>query len=710
MNFIYPSLLLVFSCFYMLKSSLAQVHENQRLGEVLVQLKYGQKPEDLIKKFPSYTLKEVVSNSWNIYLFEFDASEKQGRTAINELRGAPAVRNVQPNHRVELRLAFPDDARFDTQWGMHNSGANNGKDDADIDAPEAWELTTGGLTATGDTIVVAVIDGGFQLNHEDLDFWINYHEIPGNGIDDDNNGYVDDYYGWNAMNNTPLASATGSNGTHGTHVAGIVGAKGNNEIGVAGVNWNVKIMAIRGSSGDEATVIRAYSYVFDQRKLYNETDGEKGAFVVSTNASFGVDFGNPEDFPLWCGIYDSLGTLGILNAGATANRNINVDLVGDIPTACESPFMISVTNTTRLDNRNSGAAFGAQTIDLGAPGTDVVSSVPTNNYSSQTGTSMATPHVAGAIALMWSAASEEMLYLYKKVDPGKVALFMKEILLGNVDKIPALDSITTSGGRLNLNKAVNGVIDFNKNFLVPVVTNDTSCYPRSFILKAISYHHEKIVQWIDSSGSVFYSGNTYVTPELTESTTFFAVLYDTINGITSERVPVQAVLISPEVSTSGNVVLTADDSALLVASGGINYQWFPSDGLSNTDADSVIASPILTTTYFVIVTDQNGCITTDSVKVTVVPLLNNPLSSCIISPNPSVNRIKIEFSSQILPDYKLQANIYNILGQNLYSSGIITNDPFFIERGNIAEGIYFLVISSEPLRIKWSERIVFRNN
>jgi hypothetical protein len=469
-------------------------------------------------------------------------------------------------------------------------------------------------------------------------------------------------------------------------------------------------MAIRGSSGDESTVIRAYSYVFDQRKLYNETNGEKGAFVVATNASFGVDFGQPENFPLWCGIYDSLGTLGILNAGATANRSINVDLVGDIPTACQSPYMIAVTNTTRNDTKNFGAAFGAKNIDLGAPGTDIMSTVPTDNYTSQTGTSMATPHVAGAIALMWSVASVEMLEIYKHVDPAKVALTMRELLLKNVDQIPALDTITSSGGRLNLFKAVNAVVENNRSYLIPVVTNDTSCYPRSFILQANAQHPKHIVHWIDTIGDVYHTGNLFITPELSETTTYFAVLFDTVNSSISERVPVEAVLLSPQISTSGNVVLTVEDSVQLNATGGISYQWFPSEGLSDSNTDSPKASPLLTTTYYVLVTDEQGCILTDSLRVTVVPLFNNPLSSCIVSPNPAREKIKIEFASQILPEYNLQANIYNFLGQRLYTSGVITSDPFVIDRGDLGEGIYYVIISSEPLQLKWSQKIIFRDN
>src|SRR5690606_36199811 len=143
-----------------------------------------------------------------------------------------------------------------------------------------------------------------------------YHEIPNNGIDDDGNGYVDDFLGWDADAADDDITGGTFGGGHGTPVAGIVGAKGNNGIGVTGVNWNVKLMIVVGG-GNEAQAIAAYSYPLSLRKLYNQTGGQRGAFVVSTNASWGIDFTQASTAPLWCAMYDTLGAYGILNAGAT---------------------------------------------------------------------------------------------------------------------------------------------------------------------------------------------------------------------------------------------------------------------------------------------------------------------------------------------------------------------------------------------------------
>lgn len=401
-----------------------------------------------------------TSKSLRVWTFTF-ASGVNVKEALAAAKTFPQVQLAQLNHYTARRVTVPNDANFSSMWGLDNTGQNGGTPDADVDAPEAWDITTGGLTVQGDTIVVAVIDGGFSLAHQDLNFWKNYSDIPGNGIDDDGNGYIDDRNGWNAYNSN--GNITSDN--HGTHVSGTVGARGNNTVGVAGVNWGVKIMPVMGSDGTESVVIEAYTYVLDARRLYNQSNGTMGAFVVSTNASFGVDAGQPQDYPIWCAIYDSLGAQGILNAGATANQNWDVDAVGDIPTACTSDFMIAVTNTTRYDLKNSGAAFGLTTIDLGAPGTSINSTLPGNSYGNLTGTSMATPHVAGAIALMYAAACSQMITDYR-THPDSIANLMRGYLLGSVDQISALNGLCTSNGRLNLYGALTAVQTYQCTTLV----------------------------------------------------------------------------------------------------------------------------------------------------------------------------------------------------------------------------------------------------
>lgn len=450
----------ILTVFFLVTVFAAQAQKPYAEGELMIQLNHKQYSiQDAVtaleQDYQHVSLQQVkkLSRKMKIHLFSFD-KEWNEHQLLEEIKKHPAVSEAQFNHRVELRSAtedtIPDDPYFDELWGLHNTGQTGGIEDADIDAPEAWMHTQGGITALGDTVVVAVVDGGVATQHEDLidNMWVNYAEIPDNDIDDDENGYVDDIYGWNAYNSD--GSIPGD--SHGTHVAGTVSARGGNGIGVTGVNWYAKIMAIAASSGFESTVVEGYSYVLDMRTLYNETDGEEGAFVVATNASFGVDQGDPDDYPLWGAIYDSLGQQGVLSAAATANASWDIDEVGDVPTAFESPYLVSVTNTNDQDEI-AFAGYGLNTIDLGAPGSSIYSTTPNDNYGYKTGTSMATPHVTGALAFLFSAADSAMMEAYKTA-PDSIALMIKDYMMFNVDSLPSLEGITVSGGRLNINNAV----------------------------------------------------------------------------------------------------------------------------------------------------------------------------------------------------------------------------------------------------------------
>ena len=418
-------------------------------GELIIQLFDDSRPELLSNDFQTLNLvpQRLLSKRLNIWLYKYDtlvAKSTGDETLLASVSNHSEVAIAQFNHKVSLRSTFPDDTDFGVQWGFHNTARSGGMLDADIDAPEAWDIVTGDTTVSGDEIVIAVIDNGFQLDHPDLNFWKNTLEIPNNGIDDDNNGYIDDYDGWNAYQSNGAISIR----NHGTHVSGICAARGNNGIGVSGVNWNVKVMPITGQSSSEATVVEAYGYVFEMRSRYNETGGAEGAYVVSTNSSFGIDFADPNNFPIWCSMYDAMGSIGIISVAATANRNIDIDAVGDMPTACGSDFLLSVTNTTNSDTKYI-AAYGATTIDLGAPGTAIYSTLPTNSYGYLTGTSMATPLVTGAVALMYSAACQSLMNKYEN-DPATFALQVKQIILNGTDPIPDLIGVTVSGGRLNI--------------------------------------------------------------------------------------------------------------------------------------------------------------------------------------------------------------------------------------------------------------------
>jgi subtilisin family serine protease len=382
--------------------------------------------------------------------------------ALKTLRANPEVAYAQKDHPLSLRaqdleaILTPNDPLFSQQWHLSNSKTPG----ADTHVTQAWaSYGAGGKDFAGNDVVMAVVDGGVDVKHKDLapNLWVNAGEIPGDGIDNDENGYIDDVNGWNSYNGNGNIPAE----RHGTHVAGIMGAAGNNDLLVSGLNWSGKVMAVAGSSGNTSQVVKAYGYVIAQKKLWLETKGAKGANIVATNSSFGVDEAdcNSRDYPVWNDLYNQMGALGILSAVATANRAYDVDKVGDVPSACDSPYIVGVTNTTDMDRINNRAAWGKLNVDLGAPGTAVVSTLPGDRTGPLTGTSMATPEVCGAIGLLHSLANKDFNEFYL-AHPADAALKLKEIMLTTVDEVADLKEVTASGGRLNVFNAATKIRSF----------------------------------------------------------------------------------------------------------------------------------------------------------------------------------------------------------------------------------------------------------
>lgn len=518
----------LFVVFALLLSSLLMAQEKPYVSnELLIQLKPGVQPLDFLKTsgFEQIGLKpqELLSKNMNIYLFTFEDNLYSHDEILHEIRGNYFVSGAQNNHYITERETIPTDPGFTNQWHHKNTGQTGGTTDNDIDTPDAWDITTGGTTEFGDEIVVCVLEGGgANINHPDINdnIYVNVNEIPGNGIDDDGNGYIDDINGWNTGSN----SDSHNSGNHGTQVMGMIGAEANNAIGTVGVNHNIKMMLISGFSTSEAGVIAAYDYPLTQRKLYNSSGGSNGAFVVVTNASWGIDGANPNNYPLWCNYYDTLGIHGILNAGATTNSNFNVDTGGDMPTACGSPYMISVTASNHNDQRTF-SGYGQTTIDLAAPGQNVYLPTGTQSYTTATGTSFATPCVAGAIALAYSAPCVSLANLFTS-DPQAGADYIRQQLMATVDIVPSLATDCVTGGRMNVNTFINSIMNgcSNSGCITPYQVNDVEdnfdTYTLSWGGTATDYYIYTRLSGAANWDSILVSANTYQLTNLDYCSTY----------------------------------------------------------------------------------------------------------------------------------------------------------------------------------------------
>jgi len=431
-------------------------------GQILIQVKEEKDLHSIVSRFTALRRANPVNqlNSLSphdqIYSLEFNFVRYNENELLEKIRNQSRTIAAQFNHFISTRHNTPDDPQFTSQWQWLNNGINGKTKNLDTKAYLAWNSTTGGHTKKGKEIVVAIIDDGTEATHPDLinNTWFNTKEIPGNKLDDDKNGYTDDYSGWNILSSNDSVD----HGEHGVSVNGLIGAAGNNHAGVAGINWNIKMMNLKYDVRlgiKESDVISGYLYVLNQRKIYNASQGQSGAFIVATNASWGIDNGKPADAPLWCGIYDSLGVAGILNVGAADNRiNINVDSVGDLPSLCPSNYFIAVTSIAS-DGKRTGA-YGVKNIDLAAPGDQIFTTRPNKGYGFDSGTSFAAPIVAGSIGLLYANNCEQLDGL-ALTNPGLAALLVRSALLSSTDSLSALKGVINTGGTLNILRALDAI-------------------------------------------------------------------------------------------------------------------------------------------------------------------------------------------------------------------------------------------------------------
>ena len=363
--------------------------------------------------------------------------------AIARLRSNPSVLYAEPNWVVHVDNT-PNDPRFPEMWALRNTGQEGGHPGSDIDAVRAWDIATG-----DSTLMIGVIDTGIDYQHPDLapNMWTNEAEANGNtGVDDDHNGYIDDIHGYDFANGDgdPF-----DDHFHGTHCAGTIAARGNDGYGIVGINWRAKLVAIKflnaAGSGSTAGAIASVQYAI--------TVGVK----LTSNSWGGGDFSQA-----LLDAINAAGAAGQLFVAAAGNSSSDNDHVPTYPASYVTPYIVAVAATDRFDIKAGFSNYGATSVHLAAPGASILSCAPGGGYQLLSGTSMATPHVAGALALV------EGRY------PLLSNLQAKDLVLGAVDVLPQLAGLVKTGGRLNVFRALTALDTIPPSGVSDLAVTETS--------------------------------------------------------------------------------------------------------------------------------------------------------------------------------------------------------------------------------------------
>lgn len=353
------------------------------------------------------------------------AAGQSFEATLATLNASPSVLYAEPNYIWSIDQIVPNDTQYPSQYYLNNTGQGGGTPGADIRAQLAWTLQT------GTRVVIAVIDTGVNYNHPDLqnNIWSNPGEIAANGVDDDRNGFVDDIRGWDFANNdnNPI-----DDNRHGSHVAGIIAAQGNNATGVSGVNWSAQIMPLKfmtaTGSGTSANAIRALNYAVAKGAKISNNSWGGGAFSQALQDAVAAA--------------EQAGHLFVAAAGNAASNN---DTTPSYPASYTNANIISVASTTNTNGLSTFSNFGARSVDVGAPGQGILSTVLGSATATLSGTSMAAPVVAGVAGLM--LASNGSLSLSA----------LRNAILSSSDPVPALSGRTVTGGRVNAFRALQAI-------------------------------------------------------------------------------------------------------------------------------------------------------------------------------------------------------------------------------------------------------------
>ena len=403
--------------------------------EVLVKFKSGVSDEaiEALTARMHDRVEDRIENADGVEAID-DLDNADPASIVAEYNKLPEVEYAEPNYEIKLEEesegplvpVLPHDPQFENQWALSNSGQRGGKKGADISATLAWATTTG-----SDKVVVAVLDTGVDYTHEDLaaNMWTRPDSLP--PYHDAELGTIDDVNGFNAIDN---ASDPMDDNGHGTHCAGIIGAEGENDLGIAGVNWKVQIMPLKfmgaGGSGTTKDAIEAINYVINRKKA--------GVNVRIISASWGSTQRSRALETVIRKAYEN----DILFVAAAGNSSVDNDRTPHFPSSYDVPNVISVAALDRHDQLASFSNFGAKSVAIAAPGVDILSTWLGNEYEEKSGTSMATPVVSGVAALMLAE------------NPRMSVDDLRKKLLASTDPIVALKGKTVTGGRINAAKAL----------------------------------------------------------------------------------------------------------------------------------------------------------------------------------------------------------------------------------------------------------------
>lgn len=429
-----------------------------------------------ISDLNSDEIDDAYRNLLNGRIANFELDGMSIKEALKKVRSHPSVLYAEPDYIVGIN-GIPNDSQFSQLWGMHNTGQTGGVEDADIDAVEAWDISIGSKD-----VVVGVIDSGVDHTHPDLkaNMWVNPGEVAGDGIDNDGNGYIDDIHGINAI--TDSGDPMDDNG-HGTHVAGTIGASGNNAEGVVGVNHTTAMVGCKflsaSGSGSSSNAIKCIDYMVG---LKNNGINLR----VMNNSWGGGGFSQA--------VYDSISASAqadIMFVAAAGNSAVDNDVTPHYPSSYDHDSIVAVAGTNHTDGIYSASQWGLTSVDIAAPGRNVHSTIPGNRYATYSGTSMATPHVAGAAALALS------------VNPELTTSELKALLMNTGDDNAATQGRTVSGKRLNAKNALDNA-NPTPGFLLKVtpsvqtiVAGDTATY---------TFEVDSIADW-DGVVSLAVTGN-----------------------------------------------------------------------------------------------------------------------------------------------------------------------------------------------------------